>query len=185
MAEILDGKTLAKEIRINLKKEVEILKEKNIVPHFAVIMVGDNDASKVYVKNKSKACDEIGIKFEEYLLSKDTTQEELINLIKKLNVDKDTNGILLQSPIPNQLNIQEAFNTISPEKDVDGFNSYNVGNLCIGQEGFIPCTPLGIMRILEKYKIEMDGKKVAIIGRSNIVGKPMARSEERRVGKEC
>ena len=174
MAEILDGKTLAKEIRINLKKEVEILKEKNIVPHFAVIMVGDNDASKVYVKNKSKACDEIGIKFEEYLLSKDTTQEELINLIKKLNVDKDTNGILLQSPIPNQLNIQEAFNTISPEKDVDGFNSYNVGNLCIGQEGFIPCTPLGIMRILEKYKIEMDGKKVAIIGRSNIVGKPMA-----------
>lgn len=174
MAEILDGKMLAKEIRENLRKEVEILKQKNIVPHFAVIMVGDNDASKVYVKNKSKACDEIGIKFEEYLLSKDTTQEELIKLIKKLNTDKNTNGILLQSPIPNQLNIQEAFNTISPEKDVDGFNSYNVGNLCIGQDGFVPCTPLGIMRILEKYKIEIDGKKVAIIGRSNIVGKPMA-----------
>lgn len=174
MAEILDGKKLAKEIRENLKKEVEVLKEKNIIPHFAVIMVGDNDASKVYVKNKSKACDEIGIEFKEYLLPKETTQEELISLIKKLNEDKATNGILLQSPIPEPLNIQEAFNTIAPEKDVDGFNSYNVGNLCIGQDGFVPCTPLGIMRILEKYKIEIDGKKVAIIGRSNIVGKPMA-----------
>lgn len=174
MAEILDGKNLAKEIRENLKKEVDELKKDNIIPHFAVIMVGDNDASKVYVKNKSKACNEIGIEFKEYLLPKETTQEELISLIKKLNQDEKINGILLQSPIPKQLDIQEAFNTIAPEKDVDGFNAYNVGNLCIGGAGFVPCTPLGIMRILEKYKIEVDGKKVAIIGRSNIVGKPMA-----------
>lgn len=174
MAEILDGKMLAKEIRENLKMEVEILKKQNIIPHFAVIMVGDNDASKVYVKNKSKSSNEIGIEFKEYLLPQNTTQRELIDLIQELNEDKSINGILLQSPIPKPLDIQEAFNTISPEKDVDGFNSYNVGNLCIGQDGFIPCTPLGIMKILEKYNIEISGKKVVIIGRSNIVGKPMA-----------
>lgn len=174
MAVIIDGKSLAKEIREELKEEVIKLKEKNIIPHLAVIMVGDNDASKVYVRNKSKACNETGIEFKEYLLTKDTTQDELLALIKKLNEDKNVNGILLQSPIPKPLDIQEAFNTIAPEKDVDGFNAYNVGNLCIGQDGFIPCTPLGIMKMFEKYKIEIDGKKVAIIGRSNIVGKPMA-----------
>lgn len=174
MAVIIDGKSLAKEIREELKEEVIKLKEKNIIPHLAVIMVGDNDASKVYVRNKSKACNETGIEFKEYLLTKDTTQDKLLALIKKLNEDKNVNGILLQSPIPKPLDIQEAFNTIAPEKDVDGFNAYNVGNLCIGQDGFIPCTPLGIMKMFEKYKIEIDGKKVAIIGRSNIVGKPMA-----------
>ena len=137
-------------------------------------MVGDNDASKVYVRNKSRACEEIGIEFKEYLLPSTTKQTELIELIQKLNNDKNINGILLQSPIPKPLNIQQAFNTILPEKDVDGFNPYNVGNLCIGQDGFIPCTPLGIMKMFEKYNIDIDGKKVAIIGRSNIVGKPMA-----------
>ncbi len=174
MAVIIDGKSLAKEIRENLKKEAEKLRDKGIIPHLAVIMVGDNDASKVYVRNKSRACEEIGIEFKEYLLPSTTKQSELIELIKKLNEDKKVNGILLQSPIPKPLNIQKAFNTISPEKDVDGFNPYNVGNLCIGQDGFIPCTPLGIMKMFEKYNIEIDGKKVAIIGRSNIVGKPMA-----------
>ena len=174
MAVIIDGKSLAKEIRENLKKEAEKLRDKGIIPHLAVIMVGDNDASKVYVRNKSRACEEIGIEFKEYLLPNTTKQSELIELIKKLNEDKKVNGILLQSPIPKPLNIQKAFNTISPEKDVDGFNPYNVGNLCIGQDGFIPCTPLGIMKMFEKYNIEIDGKKVAIIGRSNIVGKPMA-----------
>ena len=174
MAVIIDGKSLAKEIRENLKKEAEKLRDKGIIPHLAVIMVGDNDASKVYVRNKSRACEEIGIEFKEYLLPSTTKQSELIELIKKLNEDKNVNGILLQSPIPKPLNIQKAFNTISPEKDVDGFNPYNVGNLCIGQDGFIPCTPLGIMKMFEKYNIEIDGKKVAIIGRSNIVGKPMA-----------
>ena len=174
MSEIIDGKSLSKEIRENLKKEAELLRNKGIIPHLAVIMVGDNDASKVYVKNKSRACNEIGIEFKEYLLQEKTKQSELLDLIKKLNKDKKVNGILLQSPIPKPLNIQEAFNTISPEKDVDGFNPYNVGNLCIGQDGFVPCTPLGIMKMFEKYNIEIDGKKVAIIGRSNIVGKPMA-----------
>lgn len=174
MAEIIDGKNLAKKIRENLKKEALKIKEKGINPYLAVIMVGDNDASKVYVRNKSKACEEIGIKFKEYLLPKNTKQSELLELIQKLNEDKKVNGILLQSPIPKPLNIQQAFNTIKPEKDVDGFNPYNVGNLCIGQDGFIPCTPLGIMKMFEEYKIEIDGKKVAIIGRSNIVGKPMA-----------
>lgn len=174
MAEIIDGKNLAKEIRESLKVEANKLKEKGIIPHLSVIMVGDNDASKVYVRNKSKACEEIGIEFKEYLLPNDTKQEELISLIEKLNKDKNVNGILLQSPIPKPLNIQEAFNTIDPKKDVDGFNPYNVGNLCIGQDSFIPCTPYGIMKMFEKYNIEIDGKKVAIIGRSNIVGKPMA-----------
>ena len=174
MAEIIDGKNLAKKIRENLKKEALKIKEKGINPYLAVIMVGDNDASKVYVRNKSKACEEIGIKFKEYLLPKNTKQSELLELIQKLNEDKKVNGILLQSPIPKPLNIQQAFNTIKPEKDVDGFNPYNVGNLCIGQDGFIPCTPRGIMKMFEEYKIEIDGKKVAIIGRSNIVGKPMA-----------
>ena len=174
MSEIIDGKNLAKEIRESLKIEAEKLKNKGIVPHLAVIMVGDNDASKVYVRNKSRACEEIGIEFKEYLLPSTTKQSELLELIQKLNNDKNVNGILLQSPIPKPLNIQEAFNTILPEKDVDGFNPYNVGNLCIGQDGFIPCTPLGIMKMFEKYNIDIDGKKVAIIGRSNIVGKPMA-----------
>lgn len=174
MSVIIDGKSLAKEIRENMKQEAEKLKEQGIVPHLAVIMVGNNDASKVYVRNKSRACDEIGIEFKEYLLPENTKQNELLDLIKKLNKDKSVNGILLQSPIPKPLDIQEAFNTISKEKDVDGFNPYNVGNLCIGQDGFIPCTPLGIMKMFEKYNIEIDGKKVAIIGRSNIVGKPMA-----------
>ena len=174
MSEIIDGKNLAKEIREGLKIEAEKLKDKAIVPHLAVIMVGDNDASKVYVRNKSRACEEIGIEFKEYLLPSTTKQSELLELIQKLNNDKKVNGILLQSPIPKPLNIQEAFNTILPEKDVDGFNPYNVGNLCIGQDGFIPCTPLGIMKMFEKYNIDIDGKKVAIIGRSNIVGKPMA-----------
>lgn len=174
MSEIIDGKNLAKEIRESLKVEANKLKEKGIIPHLSVIMVGDNDASKVYVRNKSRACEEIGIEFKEYLLPNDTKQEELISLIEKLNKDKNVNGILLQSPIPKPLDIQEAFNTIDPKKDVDGFNPYNVGNLCIGQDGFIPCTPYGIMKMFEKYNIEIDGRKVAIIGRSNIVGKPMA-----------
>ena len=174
MSEIIDGKNLAKEIRESLKVEANKLKEKGIIPHLSVIMVGDDDASKVYVRNKSRACEEIGIEFKEYLLPNDTKQEELISLIEKLNKDKNVNGILLQSPIPKPLDIQEAFNTIDPKKDVDGFNPYNVGNLCIGQDGFIPCTPYGIMKMFEKYNIEIDGRKVAIIGRSNIVGKPMA-----------
>ena len=171
MSVLLNGKELAKEIRLDLKEKVE--KEK-LSPMLAVILCGDNEASTVYVRNKSKACDEVGIKFEEYLLPNETKQEELLELIDKLNSDEKVDGILLQSPIPAGLNIQEAFARISPEKDVDGFNPYNVGKLVIGEDGFIPCTPYGIMKIFEKYNINLEGKKAVIVGRSNIVGKPMA-----------
>ena len=171
--ELIDGKKLAKEIRENLKIKCEELKQKGIKPKLAVIMVGDDKSSQIYVKNKSKACDEIGIEFEEFLLNEDIKQEELINLINKLNNDKTINGILLQSPIPKHLDINEAFRTIAPEKDVDGFNPVNVGKLCLNQDTFVSCTPYGIMKMFEKYNINLEGKNVVIIGRSNIVGKPL------------
>lgn len=171
--EIIDGKKLAKQIREKLKIECEELQEKGIKPKLAVIMVGDDKASKIYVKNKSKACDEIGIEYEEYLLEKDIKQKELIELINKLNNDKSVNGILLQSPIPEGLDINEAFRIISPEKDVDGFNPTNVGKLVLNQDTFVSCTPYGIMKMFEAYDIELEGKKVVVLGRSNIVGKPL------------
>ncbi len=170
---IIDGKKLAKQIREKLKIECEELQEKGIKPKLAVIMVGDDKASKIYVKNKSKACDEIGIEYEEYLLEKDIKQKELIELINKLNNDKSVNGILLQSPIPEGLDINEAFRIISPEKDVDGFNPTNVGKLVLNQDTFVSCTPYGIMKMFEAYDIELEGKKVVVLGRSNIVGKPL------------
>ncbi len=172
--ELLNGKEVAKKTRESLKKEVELLKESGIYPKLAVIMVGNNSASQIYVRNKSKACDEIGIEFEEYLLPEETKQEELINLIEGLNKKKEINGILLQSPIPKGLDINEAFRTISPEKDVDGFHPINVGKLSLGQDTFISCTPAGIIKILEDYNIEIEGKNAVVIGRSNIVGKPMS-----------
>lgn len=173
MAEIIDGKLLAKKIRDNLKKEVELLKKQNIYPRLAVIMVGGNPASKIYVKNKSKACDEIGIEYEEYLLDPDITNEKLLGLIDKLNNKKDVHGILLQSPIPKHLDIVKAFENIDVNKDVDGFNPINVGKLNIGQDCFISCTPHGVIRMLEEYSIPIEGKEAVIIGRSNIVGKPL------------
>lgn len=173
MAIIIDGKTLAKKIRMELKEKCEELINKHIQPKLAVIMVGDNPASKVYVKNKSKACNEVGILYEEYLLEEDTTQEELIKLIKKLNEDKSINGILLQSPIPQHLDINEAFKAITYAKDVDGFTPSSVGKLCIGEDTFISCTPYGVMKMFEEYNIDLTGKNVVILGRSNIVGKPL------------
>lgn len=173
MATIIDGKTLAKKIRMELKEKCEELINKHIQPKLAVIMVGDNPASKVYVKNKSKACNEVGILYEEYLLEEDTTQEELIKLIKKLNEDKSINGILLQSPIPQHLDINEAFKAITYAKDVDGFTPSSVGKLCIGEDTFISCTPYGVMKMFEEYNIDLTGKNVVILGRSNIVGKPL------------
>lgn len=170
---VIDGKKLAKEIRQKLKIDCDELKIKGIKPKLAVIMVGEDKASKVYVKNKSKACDEIGIEFEEYLLNEKTKQEELIELIEKLNKDNTIQGILLQSPIPQNLDINEAFRTIAPEKDVDGFNPVNVGKLCLNQDTFVSCTPYGIMKMFEAYNINLEGKNVVIIGRSNIVGKPL------------
>ena len=173
MAVIIDGKELAKKIRSNLKIECEELKKKNIKSKLAVIMVGEDPASKVYVRNKSRACEDVGIEYEEYLLGEKTTQKELIELIKKLNSDKTINGILLQSPIPSSLDINEAFKTISPEKDVDGFNPVNVGKLVLNQDTFVSCTPYGIMKMFEEYNIDLTGKNVVILGRSNIVGKPL------------
>lgn len=171
--EIINGKELAKKIRENLKIEVDELKKKGINPKLAVIMVGEDKASAVYVRNKSKACNEIGIEFEEFLKDSSTTQEELIKLIKELNARKDIHGILLQSPIPKGLNIREAFNTIDYRKDVDGFNPVNVGKLSIGEDTFISCTPYGVIKMLEEYNIPIEGKRAVIIGRSNIVGKPL------------
>ena len=173
MAVIIDGKELAKKIRANLKIECEELKKKNINSKLAVIMVGEDPASKVYVRNKSRACEDVGIEYEEYLLDVNTTQKELIELIEKLNNDKTVNGILLQSPIPSNLDINEAFRTISPEKDVDGFNPLNVGKLVLNQDTFVSCTPYGIMKMFEEYDIDLTGKNVVILGRSNIVGKPL------------
>lgn len=173
MAIIIDGKELAKKIRANLKIECEELKNKQINPKLAVIMVGDDPASKVYVRNKSKVCEDVGIEYKEYLLSSTTTQKELIELIEKLNQDKTINGILLQSPIPANLDINEAFRTISPQKDVDGFNPLNVGKLVLNQDAFVSCTPYGIMKMFEEYNIDLTGKNVVILGRSNIVGKPL------------
>ena len=173
MAIIIDGRSLSKKIINNLKIECDELKKEGINPKLAVIMVGDNAASKIYVKNKSKACDEVGIQYEEYFLDEKTTQEELLKLIRKLNDDETVNGILLQSPIPSNLNINRAFKEISYSKDVDGFTPSSVGKLLIGEDTFISCTPYGIIRMFEEYNIDLTGKNVVILGRSNIVGKPL------------
>lgn len=169
----MNGKELAKEIRGNLKIEVTELKKQGIIPKLAVIMVGDDKASQVYVRNKSKACDEIGIEYEEYLKDASTTQDELLNLIDELNAREDISGILLQSPIPKHLDIREAFNRIDYKKDVDGFNPINVGKLAIGEDCFISCTPYGVVKLLEANNIKIEGKHVVILGRSNIVGRPL------------
>ena len=182
MAIIIDGKELAKKIRGELKNEVVELKNKGINPKLAVIMVGDDKASKVYVKNKSKACEECGIDYEEFLMDKDIGMEELLETIDKLNKRDDIHGILLQSPIPSNLDINQAFNKINHKKDVDGFNPINVGKLSIGEDCFVSCTPAGVIKMLEEYNIEIEGKNVVIIGRSNIVGKPLIQCILRKNG---
>ena len=173
MGEMMNGKKIAKETREKLKIKCDELKAKGINPKFAARMVGNDNASQIYIRNKSKACEEIGIEFEEYLLSENIEQKELIEKIKELNNRKDIHGILLQSPIPANLDINEAFRTIAPEKDVDGFNPLNIGKLCLNQDTFVSCTPYGIMKLFEAYGIELEGKDVTIVGRSNIVGKPL------------
>lgn len=172
--ELIEGKVVSKKIRDELHEEVIKLNEKGIHPKLAVILVGDDPASKIYVNNKNKACQKVGIEFEEFLFPTNTTQEELDNLIDSLNENKEINGILLQYPIPKHLDVDEAFRRISPQKDVDGFNPINVGKLSLGQETFVSCTPFGIMKMLEHYNIDPEGKHAVVIGRSNIVGKPMA-----------
>lgn len=174
MAEKLDGKLISKKIKGQVTKEVENLKKRGVVPKLAVIMVGQDQASSVYVRNKSKACNEVGIEYEEFLLEENTQMDELIRLIEELNKREDIHGILLQSPIPKHLDIYTAFKTIDYRKDVDGFHPINIGRLTLDKQTFIPCTPHGIMKLLEEYNIEVEGSNVVIIGRSNIVGKPLA-----------
>lgn len=171
MATILDGKALAAKVKEQVKQEAEGLARK---PGLAVIIVGNNPASRVYVNSKRKDCEECGFLSEEYALPEETTQQELITLIQKLNGRQDIDGILCQLPLPDGIDEEAVLMAISPEKDVDGFHPMNMGALLVGKEGFLPCTPYGIMEILDAYGIDPKGKRCVVIGRSNIVGKPMA-----------
>ena len=172
---IIDGKKVAQEIRNELKEKVSDLKSKyEKAPGLVTIIVGDNPASKVYVKMKNKACEEIGMNPKIESLPENTSEEELVRLIEKYNSDENFHGILVQLPLPEQINEDKIIETISPEKDVDGFHPVNVGKLLIGQDTFEPCTPAGIVELLKRYNIETKGKHVVVVGRSNIVGKPVA-----------
>lgn len=171
MAIILDGKALAAKCKQAVKKEAESLAR---TPGLAVIIVGNNPASRVYVNSKRKDCEECGFLSEEYALPEETTQAELISLIQELNGRADIDGILCQLPLPDGIDEEAVLMAISPEKDVDGFHPMNMGALLVGKEGFLPCTPYGIMEILKEYDIDPKGKRCVVIGRSNIVGKPMA-----------
>lgn len=174
MAYIIDGKMISAQIKEELKNKVSELKEKNILVTLAVIQVGNDPASTKYVSNKKKACEYIGIRSLAYELPETTTQEELLAIIDKLNNDDSVNGILVQLPIPKQIDENTVIKAISPLKDVDGFHPQNVGALSIGQKGFVSCTPAGVIQLLKRSAIDIEGKECVIIGRSNIVGKPMA-----------
>lgn len=174
MAQIIDGKKISAEIKDELKAKAAVLKEQGIEITLAVIQVGSDPASSVYVGNKKKACEYIGIRSLAYELPEDTTQEELISIVEKLNQDASVNGILVQLPLPKHIDEDTIIKTISPLKDVDGFHPQSVGALSIGQKGFVSCTPAGIVQLLKRSGIELEGKECVIIGRSNIVGKPMA-----------
>lgn len=174
MAKIIDGKAIAAEIKDELKEQVAKLKEKEAEICLAVIQVGNDPASTVYVGNKKKACAYIGIDSLAYELPEDTTEEELLKLVEELNANEKVNGILVQLPLPEHIDEDKVIRTISPKKDVDGFHPQSVGALSIGQPGFVSCTPAGIIELLKRSGITIDGKECVIIGRSNIVGKPMA-----------
>ncbi len=174
MAEIICGKTVSAAKRLDIKNRVEELKNKGVTTGLAVIIVGNNSASRVYVNNKKKACEEVGIESFEFALPEETTQEELLNLIDRLNNDSKVDGILCQLPLPSHIDEQAVINSIDPKKDVDAFHPENVGHIMIGDYTFLPCTPAGIMEMLKFYNIDVKGKKCVVIGRSNIVGKPMA-----------
>lgn len=174
MAVIIDGKKISLQIKDELKEKVEELKKKGIIITLAVIQVGDDPASSVYVRNKKKGCEYIGIRSLSYELSGGISQQELLDLIKELNGKKEVNGILVQLPLPAHIDEDAVIRTIDPAKDVDGFHSQNVGALCIGQPGFVSCTPAGIIQLLKRSGIQMEGKECVVLGRSNIVGKPMS-----------
>lgn len=174
MAEIISGKVVSAAKREEIKNRVAELNNKGKQVGLAVIIVGNNSASRVYVNNKKKACEEVGINSYEYALPEETTQEELLGLIKELNTNDEVNGILCQLPLPSHIDEQAVINAIDPKKDVDAFHPFNVGHIMIGDYTFLPCTPAGIMEMLKYYNISVRGKKCVVIGRSNIVGKPMA-----------
>ena len=174
MAKILDGKALSAKIKDSLKVEVADLKNRGIVPGLAVIIVGDDPASRVYVNGKKKDCEEIGIYAREYTLGEETTQEELLNIIDGLNHEDSISGILVQLPLPKHLDEKLVLNRIDPKKDVDAFHPVNVGKIMIGDYDFLPCTPAGVMEFFNEAKIDVAGKDCVVIGRSNIVGKPQA-----------
>ncbi len=175
MAKIIDGKKIANTVKLALKNEIDILKkEKNVVPGLAVIIVGEDEASKIYVRNKQKACDAVGIVSEKYCFSENVLEDELLDLIKVLNGRKDIHGILVQLPLPKHIDENKVINTISHDKDVDAFHPLNMGKIMIGQDGFVCCTPQGILELIRSENIEIEGKQCVVVGSSNIVGKPMA-----------
>ena len=172
--QLIDGKAVSASVRARVKQETEELKKQGVTPGLAVIIVGDDPASQVYVRNKEKACAEVGFYSEKYALPSSTTQQELNNLVQELNSRKEINGILCQLPLPGHLNDKEVIELIDPVKDVDAFHPVNVGRIMIGDYDLLPCTPAGIMELIRTTGIETKGKKAVVIGRSNIVGKPMA-----------
>ena len=174
MYQIIDGKKISQEIKDELREKVAKLKEQGKKVALAVIQVGSDPASSVYVRNKKKACGDIGIESLSYELPQETTEAELLTLVEKLNQDDAVNGILVQLPLPGHINEEKIIQTISPAKDVDGFHMQNVGALCVGGKGYVSCTPLGIIELLKRSGIEIAGKRCVVMGRSNIVGKPMA-----------
>ncbi len=175
MATIIDGKKVSAEVKEQVRQETETLVTKyGKKPGLAVVIVGNDPASRIYVNNKKKACETVGFQSFEYALSEETTQEELLELVQTLNADEKVNGILVQLPVPKQINDKAIINAISPEKDVDAFHPENVGRIMIGEYSFLPCTPAGIMELIDSTGIDVSGKKCVVIGRSNIVGKPMA-----------
>lgn len=173
-AQILDGKALAAEIRSEVKTQVAALAEKGVSTALAVILVGNDSASQVYVRNKIKACADTGIRSLEFRMPAETTQQQLLAKIAELNADENVDGILVQLPLPKQINADAVISAIAPAKDVDGFHVANAGALVTGKQGFVPCTPFGVMRLIEKSGVNPRGKSAVIVGRSNIVGKPMA-----------
>lgn len=173
-AKILDGKKLSEKIRFNISREIEKLKLQNIFPGLAVIIVGEDRASQIYVKNKQKACQDVGIISHKFELPEKVSENEILDLIKDLNNREDIHGILVQLPLPKHIDENKIIEIISSKKDVDAFHPYNVGKLMIGQDGFVSCTPQGILELLRSQNIEIAGKECVIVGSSNIVGKPMA-----------
>jgi methylenetetrahydrofolate dehydrogenase (NADP+)/methenyltetrahydrofolate cyclohydrolase len=173
-AQIIDGKAIAGKLKLQIRHEVDRLKTRGVQPGLAAVLVGDNPASVIYVRNKRKACDEAGIHSEEHRLPEQTKQEDLLRLIESLNSDPKIHGILVQLPIPKQINTDRVLNTVSPSKDVDGLHPFNIGRLTMGSPDFVPCTPAGVMAMLDECKIQIEGRRAVIVGRSNLVGRPLS-----------